>query len=236
MAATLAPDSAFDFAKTMIKKMPLQDIKIRVLDSINKIIWMAAPWRWTIGSLTALNLAASTQDYAITLPADFLYAVRSYITDGAKPTRELSIESALPTAVVLVGQPTRISFTGAGGSGNARVSPKVPADHPASPTQQIITLYKKTSPLITSGNAATGGVLVMDDEWWWVYEAGVLWLAYLYADDARAGGAQVDPMSGRVQYTGQRGTFEGALIQMKEREKLWLVDPKSAQEPKATEV
>lgn len=205
----------------MIKNMPLETVRARILDDVNKIIWMAAPWRWTVGSLPAVTLASSTQDYNVALPSDYLYTTDVYISDGVQPFRTPVVVPILPTVVGLTGQPNLVAITGAANTtGTMRFSP-VPGTLPA--TTKAYGLYKKTSPIITYENSNTAGVLVMDDEWFWVYEAGVLWLSYLYGDDQRAGSAQADG-SGKVAYTGQRGVFEAALSQMREREKLPPVD------------
>jgi hypothetical protein len=201
---------------------------------VNKILWMAAPWRWTLGSLTPFSLASGTQDYSITLPSDFLYIYDAYITDGAKTGRELSVEPFLQSNVGLVGQPSEIAYVGVDGNvtghGIFRVAP-IPATQPTSNAPEVYSRYKKTAPIITASNQGTPGVLIFDDEWFWVYQAGVTWLAYLYSDDQRAGSWQVDA-NGRAAYTGQLGVFQGAISWMREREKLPLLEPRQ-NEPKA---
>ena len=219
MAAIYRPSAAFDFVKTMVKNLPLEDIGHMILDRINKIMWMAAPWRWTLSSMTEITLVANTQDYAIAaLPADFLYLVSAYITEGEQ-LRPITVVPFLPTAVGIKGTPNQIAVTGsAGAAGTARVYPKPGASTPVG-TQKIYMIYKKTAPSIKNNNQSTAGVLVADDEWFWVYESGVLWLSYAYADDQRAGGATVDA-SGKYQFTGQRAVFEANLALMKIREKM----------------
>jgi len=133
----------------------------------------------------------------------------------------LYIDPALPDQVNIVGQPSRIAVTGsAGGPGVLRVYPK-PGTLTTSP--QVICLYKKMAPVITEKNCHTPGVLVFDDEWFWVYRSGVLWLAYLYGDDQRAGSIQAQSTGTKgMTFTGQRGVFEANLIKMAQREKLPL--------------
>jgi hypothetical protein len=217
LAAIYKPITAFDFAKSFIKAMPLDRVQAPILNHINQMIWMRAPWRWTIGSMPTVDLTSNTQDYAISIPADFLYLVDAQVietgTSQNTEPRDLHVEPVLPTTVGLIGQSSRIALAGA----NYRVSP-VPPVIPAGKTFTVIGLYKKTAPIIGASNAHTAGVLVMDDEWAYVYEQGVLWLAYLYANDSRAGAAQV--ANGATQFTGQRGNFEAAMIAMEEREKL----------------
>lgn len=220
MAATKRPQDAIDYCKKFIKNMPLEQVQIEIMDQVNKIMWMAAPFRWTVGTLSAISLASNTQDYTLAPPADFLYLLRAYISDGTTTPRELDVEPTLPADVKIVGDPTRLSYVG---SNTFRTSPKTGTL--ISPTQQIISFYKKIAPVITESNANTAGTLVFDDEWFWVYCSGVLWQAYLYGDDQRAGGASIDVTSGKYQFTGQRGTFEANMQVMKSRDSLPLWTP-----------
>lgn len=73
MAATYAPAEAFTYAKSYVKNMPLEAVGPPLLDEVSKIIWMHAPWRWTLGALPATTLTSSTQDYTIVAPSDFLF-------------------------------------------------------------------------------------------------------------------------------------------------------------------
>lgn len=229
MAATYKPTDASAYAKLLVKNMPLGDVEVRILEAISSMIWMAAPWRWTLGSMPAVTLTANTQDYTVAIPSDFLWLVDPYVASGSNTPQPLSAEPVLPTDVKVVGQPTKIAVIGTpGGSGTYRVMPKLGSV--ASPAPQIISLYKKAPPSITAATKGTAGQLVMGDEWFHVYEAGVLWLAYMYADDQRAGSAQVDPATGKVMFSGQRAVFEAGILRMKEVEPLQLTEPKSAQE------
>lgn len=221
MASTYTPADAFTFAKNMVKDMPLEEVQTRILDDVSKIMWMAAPWRWTLGVLPDVTLANNTQSYSIVLPSDYLYTSNAYSVDssGTVP-RDLMVVPRLNTTVGFSGQPTTVAITGtAGTTGAMDVSP-VPGT--LGTTTKIYSLYKKTSPEITAASAYTPGVLVFDDEWFWVYEMGVLWMSYMYADDQRAGTAQAD--GAKWSYTGYRAMFESGLIQMAEREKLPLMN------------
>jgi len=220
MASNYRPIAASDFVKTMVKNLPIEDVGPAILDRVSKIIWMAAPWRWTLASFPEITLASNTQDYTVALPNDFLYVVTASITDSTtgESGRPISVSPVLPTNVGAIGFPNEIAVTGtAGGSGTARVRPKPGTISGA--TLKIYSLYKKVAPTITNRNQATAGVLVMDDEWFWVYESGVLWLAYAYADDQRAGAATMTS-TGQWQFSGQRGVFEANLAVMKQREKM----------------
>lgn len=221
MASTRTPSDAFDYCKRMIKSMPLDQVLVRGINRVASHMWMYAPWRWTLASTPTFNLASNTQDYTINYPADWLYAVTATIADGTSPERDLRIVPVLPTNVGLVGQPSMISYPAAAGtaSGTVRVFPKTAT---ISGTQTVLGLYKK---VMTQFTAATvwSSTMPFDDEWFWVFEEGLLWQAYLFADDRRAGEAVFDEKTGAVKFNGQRGNFEAALLVMSEREPLPLV-------------
>lgn len=230
MAATRQPADAITYAKQYLKSMPLESIGPAILDEVNQMLWMAAPWRWTLGSLAATTLASNTQSYSIGTPADFLFLYDGFISDGANVFRNLQIEPTLPSDVKVVGNVSRIAHIG---TSTFRVFPK-PGTLPVSPTQQLILRYKKISPIITNQTQYTAGQLVMDDDWFWVFQAGVLWKAYQWGDDGRAGGVTIGS-NGQAQYTGQLGAFRDGIRQMMIHEKLPLVDPNDLVNPKQTE-
>ncbi len=171
-------------------------------------------------------MSSTTQDYTITTPAGFLYLLDGYISDGDRVFRQLQVEPSLPSDVKVIGDPSRISYQG---SNTYRTFPKT-GTIPVSPARQMILRYKKTAPEITNETQFTAGHLVMDDEWFWVYNAGVLWRAYQWADDARAGGV-TSSAQGPV-YTGQFAAFQEGIRAMRDREKLPLQEPADAVNPK----
>ena len=227
MAAAKQPADAFVYIKSYMKNMPLEDIGPALLEEISTMIWMTAPWRWTLGSLPATTVTSATQNYTITTPSDCLYVQDGYIADGDKVFRNLKIEPTLPSDVKVVGNVSRIAYLG---SNSYRTFPKS-GTMPSSPTQQMILRYKKTAPSITNQTQYTAGALVMDDEWFWVFSAGVLWKAYLWGDDGRAGGVTLGA-NGQPQYTGQLGVFRDGLRIMSEKEKLPLLEPDDLINPK----
>lgn len=228
MAATFQPSNAFVYVKSYVKQMPLQNVGPALLDEISKIMWMHAPWRWTLGALPATNLTSNTQDFTITTPSDFLMLYDGWISDGANVFRRIIPTAALPTDVKVVGNPSMIAHV----SGNDyRIYPKT-GTLPSAPAQQFILRYKKQAPVITNETQFTSGFLGMDDEWFWVFQAGVLWKAYQWADDSRAGSVSISDKG--HQYSGQMGVFFDGLRQMTEKEKLPVLDPYTASNPKDT--
>ncbi len=201
MASTLAPQDAFTNAKHFLKDMNLEKVAPRILDDVSKIMWM--------------TLVGATQTYTVGATTDFLYLYSAYLTDGST-TRTLAIEPVLPAAVTIQGQVSHVSVSGTSGV-TVNVSP-LPGTQPAT-APKIVSLYKKMAPTITAANQATPGVQIFDDEWFWVYQEGVLWKAYMYGDDQRAGSAQIGA-NGQVSFSGQRAIFEAAMQFMKANEKL----------------
>lgn len=225
MAATIPLIDAVDYAQRYIKNVPLVPVMTKLINEVNQIIWMAAPWRWSVGSLPTFALAAATQDYTINYPADFLYAIDGTVivattTGGTGNMRDLRVVPVLPTAVGYEGQVNEISYPAAAAAvgGLVRVSPK-PAQ--ITGTQTVLGLYKKSPTLYTNATIQTA-TFAGGDEWFWVLQSGMLWKAYEYADDDRAGNASIQ--GDRVQFSGARGIFEANIEMMKQREPLILTD------------
>jgi hypothetical protein len=223
MAATKKPIDAFSYAKRYIKNMPLEEVRTAIINRVSYYMWMYAPWRWTIGSTPTITLTANTSDYTMAYPSDWLYAIRATQTDGNNSERPLEIVPSLETNVGFIGNPNSIAYPAAAGSasGLVRVSPKPGA---LTGTQVIVGLYKKIMTPFTNETIFSGS-LPFDDEWFMVFEEGVLWQAYLYADDRRAGEVSIDTQNNISRFTGQRAIFETALAMMKDREKLIMVSP-----------
>lgn len=216
MASTYKLIDAFSQSKVFVKMMPLESIQTFILDNALKMLWMAAPWRWTLGNLPVVTLVASTVDYTIADPADFLYIQpgSAYISAGGSDvSRDVEVVAHINASVKRVSAaPTQVCHPAVH---TVRVSPK-PGTTVTTGTQ-LIALYKKTCPNVSESNVHTAGIQVFDDEWFHVYLSAVLYQAYLYADDGRAGGAQFTP-GGQLTFTGQRGVFEANIQHMRESE------------------
>lgn len=218
MASTYAPIDAFSQSKVFIKMMPLENVQAFILDNALKMMWMAAPWRWTLGNFPVVTLASSQTDYTVTDPADFLTLQpnAAYISAGGDDVgRDVEVVSAIHSAGKRVSAATSQVCHPA--ANTIRISPK-PGATVTSGTQ-LVALYKKTCPVITKATAHTPGIQVFDDEWFWVYVSAVLYQAYLYADDGRAGNVQFSGGAAPT-YSGQRGVFEANIQLMREVEPL----------------
>jgi hypothetical protein len=229
VALLRTPNDAFDYAKDFVKKMPLEQVQVPILDDINKMLWMAAPWRWTMAVCEPVTIAANIADFSlVSAPADFLYISRAYIWDG-ETAIELSPEPALPSGTDTKGVPNKIAYV-AGSTPKFRIHPVLGSLN-SSKTYKLLVWYKKAAPEITSGNYDTAGSLILPDEWFPVYREGVLWKAYQYADDQRAG-TVVMGANGQLQYSGQRGTFEAGIQIMRQCEPMLTQFVKLQPEPK----
>jgi hypothetical protein len=236
MASTKTAAQAILFAKSMLKDMPLDSVEslptaIEMADQVNKWMWMAQEWRWTLGALPQVQIEGNKEDYQITLPNDFLYAVETKIVSANAPIRPLIPVACLSSGGRLKGEPVEIQVGGVGANGFYRLNP-VLASNPSTP-KYLIGEYKKSAPTITQANYQTPGALVFPDEWFWVYCFGVMAFAWAWGDDQRSGSVQINNQ-GSYAFTGFYGQFEAGLQKMKEREKLPLRDPKTVADPQRT--
>jgi hypothetical protein len=228
VASTYKPSDGIDYIKSMLKGMNIDQPtknglvppQIGMMNIVLNMMWMYAPWRWTLGSLTATTVLSTTQDYATTLPSDFLFIDNSYVHDGINVPRPLHVTASLPTNVSVVGNPSEIAvIPGTFPAATLRLFPK-PGTLPVSPVQQVISLYKKTCPIVTEANMFTAGIHVFDDEWFWVYEEGLKWQGFVWGDQQAAAGGVSVGSNGQQQFTGQFGTFMHGLQLMMAKEKL----------------
>lgn len=224
MAQTKKPIEGIEFAKRFIKEMPLEDVATEIVNDIHGRIWMAAPWSWSLGLIAPITVVNNTASYSFSLPADYFGPERAYLTSSDSKEAPRII---LPVAIVpsdsagFVGVPNTFSITGTPGStGTLTLLPKPSG---LGTTMKIYLVYKKVATQYTPTTIHTTA-LQLENEYFHVFNDGVLWRAYQYADDARAGGSTV--AEGRVQHNGQRGQFESSLLQMQQIEERILIDPR----------
>lgn len=214
--------AAWEVAHVYLRKMPFDDatytnVRYRAMTAASNMIWMARPWRWTLGALTNFTLTDTTQDYTQAPPSDFLYVQLAYVTD-ANQHRPLHVAPFLPpTEVISAGWPSFIAYVG---SNTFRFFPR-PGTFGGT-TTTAVALYKKTAPLITSSNASNAGVLVMDDEWFHVYTEALLYWAWKYGFDDREGQAQFDVAAAKAILGGQHARVMALIEDMAQREPLFL--------------
>lgn len=224
MAQTTKPIEAIEFSKRMIKEMPLENVATEIVNDIHGRIWMASPWSWSLGLIAPITIINGTGSYSFSLPADYLMPEKAYLTssDSKEAPRILLPVSIVPSdSAGFVGVPGSFSITGTPGStGTLTLLPK-PAG--LGTTLKVYLVYKKKATRYTPSTIHSTA-LQIEDEYFHVFNDGVLWRAYQYADDQRAGGSAV--AEGRIQHNGQRGQFEASLLQMKATEESILIDPR----------
>lgn len=74
MASTIAPSRAIQYAAEFVQQLPVTRdvIRLRILDDAAKLLHQAAPWRWTVGSLTPTQITNNVDEITVTgFPADF---------------------------------------------------------------------------------------------------------------------------------------------------------------------
>jgi hypothetical protein len=218
--ASFIPATSMSWLQAMLKMMNVNPLYPFILDDTNKLMWMAAPWRWTLGIIDAVTIPVDPAgDISIgTLPADFMFGYKAWTTSTADAgiPRDLEIVGVLSDDVSVLGQPTQVQIIGTpGGAGTVRLFPQ--PENIAAGTKLYI-LYKKTAPVVNKETQGTAGVLVMPDEYVPAYNMGLLYYGYLYSNDQRAGAATIQ--DGKVSYSGQYAVFMSMIQQMREREKL----------------
>jgi hypothetical protein len=216
-----SPLDALNYAKRLTGNLPIDDanLKYRVLNSAHNDLWMAAPWRWTVGDIDVVTLVNDTQDYNVTAKSDFLFLVHAWRTNGQEKT-DLTISASLPSTSIIKGQTSQISYI-TGTPDKVRTLP-VPTGYDAADLPKIVSIYKKKPTEIVVGNEAndyetTFGVPKV---WFPVYEKLVLWHAYQFAFSPRSG--TVTFAGGQVQYSGQAGVAMAAIQDMRTAEKKFL--------------
>ena len=214
MAVTTAK-TAWDNAVRYVKNYGANaDHRFLAMNAANQRFHLAAPWRWSLGSLSETNLADNTQDYTIASPpSDYLYLHQVRKWAGGQWQTPLQVVATLPTTTNVLASPTQVTVFNDGAL-KYRVYPK-PTGQGTNPTV-LIGDYKRSTTLITSGNESTASILLFPDDYYYVYELFVFHYALMHAHDNRAGTAQIGPSG--VAYTGVLAEAIAALAEIQQRE------------------
>ena len=219
MAAT-SPSTALTFAKRFVKGTPVDhaDVEVRILDDAAKMFHAVGLWSWALTAADVFTLDNSNQDYVLKLAASDLtdFSKLAYVvrTDGTADSK-MDLVAALPINTALKGQPSKISSFVSGAETKVRVFP-FPA-YGTGTADSLLVLYKTVPTNVTSSNKDNADVLDFPEEYYYIYDALVLYFAYLYIGDQRAGNAIVDG-KGSQQYTGQLGTAMQYIAELRQRE------------------
>tara|TARA_R110000868_G_scaffold4119_9_gene25028 strand:+ start:874 stop:1572 length:699 start_codon:yes stop_codon:yes gene_type:complete len=229
MAASEIPIDSLLWAQQYIKNMPLYRVQNEVINDAAKLFWRAAPWRWTLGSLPTQAISNNVEDYTVTLASDFEYGIFAELTFTDKILKDLEIVPYINTGGFQTGQASQLAITGEGAAGNYRLTP-IPTGYAAGTLPTISGMYKKKYTKLTETTIYTAGALVFPDCYIDTFRSAVLYYAYLYADDQRAGNVQ---FSGKQStFTGQRAVVEAMIAEVREIEPLPLTPVETAQNPK----
>jgi hypothetical protein len=223
---TIYPQYAIDSAATKVKKIPLDEVAVSIVNDITQQIWVAGNWKWSLGDIsvntTPPSDAQSQKEYDLTSNltdcARFVQG-RLIIPDRGVhgEIRNESVRELEPTGYIpnntIYGQPSQFQYI-PGTVDKIRFNTYF--SHEGSLFHGI---YKKNVPVFTTNKDLFSVTLVtLPDEWFWVFQEGVLWKVYAYANDQRAGNVQFQ--EGRVSYSGQAAVFQAALGEMLRKEPL----------------
>lgn len=222
MSSTLTPYNALEYVKPFIGNMDVERLLPRILDDVNKMFWVYAPWRWSLGLFQQITLTSNTQDYPVTLPADFLYLYDILQLDG-KTTRHIKPTAVFPqTGVLRAGQAGSGAIMTVAAQTVLRIDP-TPGTIPATAAaERLVGIYKMVAPTIDKTTMYTAGALLIPDDFFWVYLEGVMWKAMAWAQDPRAG--ETSFKGGQIAYSGQRAAFEAAMATCAQQEKLYVIE------------
>lgn len=230
MSATRVAQDALDFSKQLIKSMPFDRVWDQIAQEASNYIWIAAPWRWTMGVITPITLTAASQTFTVASPpSDYLRLEQCFISDG-HTAREVKPVSSIPGAATLTRQPNYVATNAISGATPSQIIfealyPVIPVGQ----THQFWAWYKKIVPNLIN-NLQTPGALLMDDDYYQLYTEWVLYYAYRYADDQRAGGATVTVTAQgdrQIAYSGQLAVAHAALEELRRSELILYSFPKT---------
>lgn len=213
--ATTTAKTAWDNALRYAKNYgPNADHRFLAMNAANQRFHLAAPWRWSLGSLSETNLADNTQDYTITSPpTDYLFLHQVQKWSGGQMLTPMQVVGTLPATTNVAASPTRVTVFNDGAL-KYRVWPK-PTGQGTNPSV-LIGEYKRSTTLITSGNESTASILLFPDDYYYIYELFVLHYVLKYSHDQRAGMAQIGPSG--VAYTGVLAEAIAAVAEIQQRE------------------
>lgn len=226
---TKVPIEALLYAKQFVKNMPLERVYVDVAQDAYNYLWFAAPWRWTLGTGLDFDLVAGQYEYTFSggtpPPADYLYLVEAKLITDANSQQIIPLEivASLPATNHLGTNPTKIAETGTTVPGTSVTYRVHPVKQTLQGVNKVVGTYKRKARAWDAKTIYTTAV-EFPDEWFYVYKSLVLYHAYKYSNDDRAGGATVDPEEGKIVMNGQRGLAEAEVLLMKMREKIPVLD------------
>jgi len=186
-------------------------VDIKAADMANSRIWIAYPWRWTLGSLTAIVLVDGQQDYVIGNNDHYrpvnLWVTRTDLTPDEYQSFRAIVEHLPPELAIKVGWQGFGTISWEKSINKFRL--EAAASVPAGITMSINGDYQKVPTKITALSTA----LLQDDVYFETYCDWLLYYLYKFTDDSRMGGVTITG-DGRKQYNGQLAKAFESLNEM----------------------
>ena len=220
-----SPQDAINSAQEFVKGIPIDTtIGPQIADIIQTTIWNFYPWQFSIKKTTKVGgafLTDGVQDIS-GVPADMKSLIwcrltRTDLPDG-KRFRELTPVERLDP----FDEPVKFDYTL---HEFIAYVPEVPAFRLETPLRiqtgteltQLDIEYQQIPTKLISSNLSTSFPLMTD--WYFnTFFDGILWRLYVFANDRRQGGMQINKQ-GMVTYTGQMGCFYNSLIEQAQMER-----------------
>ena len=216
--ANYSPQDALTLNLRFIRNMTIDSTSQAIMcDQTMNIIHCAYPWRWTLATLTAISLVDGTQDYSVANTDVYRFTnLRITRTDlSPNQSQPLDIVEHLEPDLYARGGNYNIFRAASWEANLSKLRLDVCAKIVSPVTMQIDGTYQKNPTKITAAGITTA--LTQPDQYFPVFQEGVLYQLYKYADDDRAGSI-VRMKDGATQYTGQLGVFMARLWEMQQAE------------------
>ena len=214
------------------KGIPLTKVNVEICDFVSQEMYVEYPWKQTIVNTAngMIPLIDSQQDYPCSAP-NILRPLRAELVRlDVTPHyhRDLSIVRDLgkdlyPRSYVTISE---VSLQQAIGMFRLNAAVNVPTG-----MQLELRLDYQIDPIKIT---ALTQPLWFQDHYAVVALEGLLYWVYKFTDDSRAGAAQTDAFGRIIGYTGQLGTYKGALQRMKMAEDFGFTDSVFPAEPMGT--
>lgn len=210
MAQTYTWSDLLTFIKPVVSSIPTSSLDAQACDRVNRIMWRAAPFRWTLANLTAISLTNEVQDFALT-NSDLFRLVRARITRTDTTPDEANtldiVEWLEPTLNWVQGMYSIRACSMIATTTTVRLDTAVSV--PTGVTLQLDGEYQTVPTKIT----ATTTTIVFHDDYIDCAQEGLKWAYMTLAKDPRAGGTTYSSQGQRV-YAGQYANFMAALDDM----------------------
>lgn len=216
MAYTYSWQVLLDTAQAMVKGLPVDKVTPTICDFISQDMALEYPWKQTITNSApgTIPLIDSTQDYPASVPNVFrplkAWLKRTDVTPNE--TRDLDIKGDLATDLYPRSWYGIRAVSLQQAIGRFRLEAAVQV--PTSMQLELCVDYQANVDKVSGLNQQ----LWFEDKYAPVAMEGLLYWLYKLSDDSRAGQAKTDASGRIVGYTGQLGTYKGALNRMKNAE------------------